>query len=482
MLTIAYVRVSTDDQIEHSPEAQRRRCAEIARLKGLGTPRFLSDEGISGKSLDRPAMRELIALIEADQVANLIVWRLDRLSRDSGDVNRLLKLFDRHCVTVHSVNEGNIEAATASGKFSAGILGLVAELERNKIIENIHMGNEQAVRAGFWINRHRPATTSSPGSSRPTTTRTSCDEPSPCEPPDTRTPRSNEASDCTTRPCGTCWRTGSTSARHGSATVVPRPTRRARHPRRVRGRSPWPRPRPTSWIRSPHRARSLRHVRQAHLDRHQRARATDLPVPAPRQGLSHPGPIGRRAPPRRPTGHRDPPHRRRAARRHPFTPRRQGRASRRRHGGAGPRRCAGQPAHASGRSSSSSSSTTRSPRTTSPSKNEPSRPRSRHSKPATPKPSRSPRTTNALVEAFERAAALLRDPAFEFDTIWDNANDKERRVLIEELIEAVTIHADRLEVTVTGAPPLLVNLSEVGLRDPGTGPVVSEDRREPPRP
>ena len=45
------------------------------------------------------------------------------------------------------------------------------------------------------------------------------------------------------------------------------------------------------------------------------------------------------------------------------------------------------------------------------------------------------------------------DPAFEFDAIWEHANDKERRVLVEELIEAVTIHADRLEVTVVGAPP-----------------------------
>jgi hypothetical protein len=47
-------------------------------------------------------------------------------------------------------------------------------------------------------------------------------------------------------------------------------------------------------------------------------------------------------------------------------------------------------------------------------------------------------------------------------------------VLVEELIEAVIIHADRLEVTLIGAPPLLVNLDEVGLRPAGTGTVVSE--------
>jgi hypothetical protein len=63
--------------------------------------------------------------------------------------------------------------------------------------------------------------------------------------------------------------------------------------------------------------------------------------------------------------------------------------------------------------------------------------------------------------------------------VWENANDAERRVLVEELIESVVIHADRLEVTVTGAPPLLVALDEVGLR-PGTGTVRSVDRTEPP--
>lgn len=80
-----------------------------------------------------------------------------------------------------------------------------------------------------------------------------------------------------------------------------------------------------------------------------------------------------------------------------------------------------------------------------------------------------------LAEAFETAAELIRSPEFSLDAVWDNASQTERRVLVEELIEAVTIHADRLEVTVTGAPPLIVQPFEVGLRDPGTGPVGVED-------
>jgi hypothetical protein len=78
--------------------------------------------------------------------------------------------------------------------------------------------------------------------------------------------------------------------------------------------------------------------------------------------------------------------------------------------------------------------------------------------------------------SFELVAAMLCDPAFDLDAIWEHANDRERRVLIEELIETVTIHADRLDVTVAGAPALLVTLDEVGLRFFGTGGLVSEHR------
>jgi hypothetical protein len=70
--------------------------------------------------------------------------------------------------------------------------------------------------------------------------------------------------------------------------------------------------------------------------------------------------------------------------------------------------------------------------------------------------------------------AIVQSPDFNLDDVWDNASTRERRVIVEELIEAVTIHADRLEVTVTGVPPLIIQLDEVGLRDPGTGPVVSK--------
>ena len=62
----------------------------------------------------------------------------------------------------------------------------------------------------------------------------------------------------------------------------------------------------------------------------------------------------------------------------------------------------------------------------------------------------------------------------DIETIWEAATTPEERVLIEDLIDGVMIHADRLVVQVNGAPPLLVTLAEVGLRDVGTRTSVSE--------
>jgi ABC-type transport system substrate-binding protein len=82
---------------------------------------------------------------------------------------------------------------------------------------------------------------------------------------------------------------------------------------------------------------------------------------------------------------------------------------------------------------------------------------------------------------FEAMTLLWVENGWEhdFDQIWQHANDKERRVIVEELIQVVSIYEDRLEVQVSGASPLLVTLDEVGVRAAGTGPVVSEGRLAP---
>jgi len=153
--TLAYVRVSTEDQIEFSPDAQEKRGKDLARLRDLGPVMVLKDDGWSGKNLDRPAMRQLLTLVEANDVDDLLIWRWDRLSRDQGDFSRLVKLFGEHHVTVHSVNEGILDLASASGKMQVGVTGVFAQYYRDQIVENTKMGQRQAAERGRWQN-HPP--------------------------------------------------------------------------------------------------------------------------------------------------------------------------------------------------------------------------------------------------------------------------------------------------------------------------------------
>ena len=153
--TLAYVRVSTEDQVEFSPDAQVKRCRDLARLRDLGPVTVLADEGWSGKNLERPAMRELLALVESGEVEHLLIWRWDRLSRDQGDFSRLVKLFGSNGVTVHSVNEGELDLASASGKMQIGVTGVFAQYYRDQIVENTKMGQRQAAERGRWQN-HPP--------------------------------------------------------------------------------------------------------------------------------------------------------------------------------------------------------------------------------------------------------------------------------------------------------------------------------------
>jgi site-specific DNA recombinase len=78
-----------------------------------------------------------------------------------------------------------------------------------------------------------------------------------------------------------------------------------------------------------------------------------------------------------------------------------------------------------------------------------------------------------LAQRFEDVAELLASVGF--SELWEEATDKERRTLVEEMLDAVYVHPDHLRVVPVGSPPLRVELAEVGLRMPaGTKPYVSE--------
>ncbi|MGH3732027.1 MAG: hypothetical protein ACRDVC_01390, partial [Acidimicrobiales bacterium] len=88
---------------------------------------------------------------------------------------------------------------------------------------------------------------------------------------------------------------------------------------------------------------------------------------------------------------------------------------------------------------------------------------------------------NDLEERFEAVVKILSN--LDISAVWEAAEDSERRVLVEELVQWITIFPDHLEVNVTGAPTLNVNYAEVGMKgseNVGVGDPTSTIRLEVP--
>lgn len=154
MLTVAYCRVSTDEQAEEgfSIEGQADKLRAYSALRDLGEVMVITDPGLSGKNLNRSGLQQVLAAVEAGHVSHVLVWRLDRLSRNLGDLIMLADKFGELGVALHSVSE-NLDLSSASGRMFYNILGTFAQYFREQLSENVKMGNERAVKEGKWTNR-----------------------------------------------------------------------------------------------------------------------------------------------------------------------------------------------------------------------------------------------------------------------------------------------------------------------------------------
>jgi site-specific DNA recombinase len=154
MLTVAYCRVSTEEQAEEgfSIEGQTDKLRAYSALRDLGEVLVITDPGLSGKNLNRSGLQQLLAAVEAGHVSNILVWRLDRLSRNLGDLIMLADKFGEKGVALHSVSE-NLDLSSAAGRMFYNILGTFAQYFREQLSENVKMGVERAVKEGKWTNR-----------------------------------------------------------------------------------------------------------------------------------------------------------------------------------------------------------------------------------------------------------------------------------------------------------------------------------------
>ncbi len=134
---LGYARVSTDEQAREgvSLQAQVARIRAYAQAKELELVEVLTDDGISGKTLERPALAELIARCERGEVQNVVVVKLDRLTRRTRDLLALVDdLFLARHIELHSVSE-SLDTSTPHGRFVLTLFGGLAQMERELIGE-----------------------------------------------------------------------------------------------------------------------------------------------------------------------------------------------------------------------------------------------------------------------------------------------------------------------------------------------------------
>jgi DNA invertase Pin-like site-specific DNA recombinase len=136
MRAIGYARVSTDKQADSgvSLEAQQEKIRAMAVVQGAALQDLIVDAGESAKTLDRPGMERLLALVDARKVDTVIIAKLDRLTRSVKDLALLLERFTRRGVALVSVAE-SLDTNTAAGRLVLNIMVSVSQWEREAIGE-----------------------------------------------------------------------------------------------------------------------------------------------------------------------------------------------------------------------------------------------------------------------------------------------------------------------------------------------------------
>lgn len=152
-----YTRVSTEEQAKtgFSLAAQEERCRNFAAGKGWEIVDVYCDDGHSAKDLNRPQIERLISDAKRRRFDNVVFLRLDRLSRDIGDMTMLRKLFTGLAIGMVSLSE-DFDTSTSSGRLAINMHGSIAQYEREVTADRVRMGLERSWSEGHWHGGEAP--------------------------------------------------------------------------------------------------------------------------------------------------------------------------------------------------------------------------------------------------------------------------------------------------------------------------------------
>jgi site-specific DNA recombinase len=157
-----YTRKSSDEGLEqafNSLDAQREACAAfIVSQKHEGwtvLPTLYDDGGFSGGNLERPALKRLLADIEAGQIDVVVVYKVDRLTRALSDFAKLVDIFDRRGVSFVSITQ-QFNTTTSMGRLTLNVLLSFAQFEREVIGERVRDKIAASKKKGMWMGGMPP--------------------------------------------------------------------------------------------------------------------------------------------------------------------------------------------------------------------------------------------------------------------------------------------------------------------------------------
>lgn len=113
------------------------------------------DKGLSGYYSDRPDFQRLLRDIEMGKIKAVACYKLDRISRKTSDLMRLLEYFERHDVTL-LVCSNNINTRISTSKIIIQVLAIIAEFERDILTERIQDNLMELAKDGRWLGGKTP--------------------------------------------------------------------------------------------------------------------------------------------------------------------------------------------------------------------------------------------------------------------------------------------------------------------------------------
>ena len=144
-----YTRVSTDEQ---NTEAQERALREYVQRRGWKVQKIYRDQGLSGVSVKRPALDELLRDCRRGSVDVVVVWKFDRFARSLNALISGLELCRTLGIDFVSVTEA-VDTSLPAGELVFQMIGAVAQFERSLIAERVKAGLANARANGKVLGR-----------------------------------------------------------------------------------------------------------------------------------------------------------------------------------------------------------------------------------------------------------------------------------------------------------------------------------------